>query len=154
MAMGTAAGSKLFIGTTVPMATLIAYAADTWVEVKNVEDLGSFGDQATEAKITTLGDRRTHKFKGSFDAGTLTVKCGSDPADAGQIAMVAAFASDLNYNFKVTLDDNLTNGGTPTTAYFAGKVMKKNRDVSTADNVVRQNFDVSIDTEILEAPAT
>ena len=48
----------------------------------------------------------------------------------------------------------LKGGGDPTTAYFAGKVMKKNRDVSTADNVVRQNFDVSIDSEILEAPAS
>lgn len=154
MAMGTAAGTKVYLGTTTAMTTLTAYAADTWVLIGEVEDLGDFGDTATEATITTLGERRTRKFKGSFNAGTLTVKVGSDPADTGQIALAAAFASDLNYNVKVSLDDKITNAGTPTICYFAGKVMKKARTVGTADNVIRQNFDISIDTEILEAAAT
>jgi hypothetical protein len=152
--MATAAGSRVYIGTTTPFDTITTYETETWTEVGEVEDLGQYGDQYQDVTITTLADQRTKHFKGNLDAGTITIQCGADPTDTGQMAMTAAFASPLDYNFKVALDDKLTNSGTPTIQYFSGKVMSKRRNVGNSSNVVRQNFDVGINTEILEDPAT
>lgn len=154
MTVNTAAGSKFYIGTTVAADTVPEFEADSFTEVGEVEDLGEFGDEAGEATFTALSDRRVRKFKTSFDAGTIPVTTGSDPEDPGQAAMIAAFASDLDFNFKVELNDKITLGGTPTTLYFRGKVMSKRRNVGQVDNVVRQSFTVGINTEIFEDPAT
>lgn len=165
MAVNTAAGATFAIGPQAAYATTVdwsdteaniitAFEALSWTPVGEVEDLGEFGDEASEITFTALANRRTRKFKGTFNAGTVTVQAGSDPEDAGQLAMIAAFASDLDYPFRVTLNDQLTEAGEPTTLYFGGKVMSKRRNVGNVENVVRQNFPVGINTEIIEVPAT
>lgn len=154
MTVNTAAGSKIYIGSSVVAASISDYETESYVKIGEVEDLGEFGDEAEEVTFTSLEDRRVRKFKGSFNAGTIPVTAGSDPSDAGQIAMVAAFATDLDYNFKVELNDQITLGGDPTILYFHGKVMSKRRNVGQVNNVVRQSFSVGINSEILEVPAT
>jgi len=165
MAVNTAAGSTFAIGPQGTYASTVdwtdtesniidAFEALVWTEVGEVEDLGEFGDEASEITFTALADRRTRKFKGTFNAGTITATAGSDPSDAGQAAMIAAFDSDLDYPFRVTLNDQLTLGGTPTTLYFGGKVMSKRRNVGNVENVVRQNYPVGINTRIIEVAAT
>lgn len=167
MAVNTAAGTTFEIAPQTPsFVTLINNPASadsaiitaanllSWTTVGEVEDLGEFGDEASEITFTALANRRVRKFKGTFDAGTVTVQAGSDPADAGQLAMIAAFASDMDYPFRVTLNDKITNVGTGTTLYFVGKVMSKRRNVGDVENVVRQNFPVGINTEIIEVAAT
>lgn len=167
MSVNTAAGSKFYIAPQTPsFVTLITDEASTdaaiitaaealvWTEVGETEDLGEFGDEASEVTFTALGNRRTRKFKGTFNAGTVTVQAGSDPSDPGQLAMIAAFASDLDYPFKITLNDQLTLAGTPTTLYFVGKVMSKKRNVGNVENVVRQSYPVGINSEIIEDAAT
>lgn len=159
MAVNIAAGSRLFIGGASANQSdndpdVGDFDTDSYLEVGDVEDLGQFGDTATEAKFTSLGNRRTRKFRAMFDAGNIPVTCGSDPDDHGQQAMINAFNYDLNWNFKVTLNDQLTVGGTPTTLYFFGRVMSKARNVGKVDNVVRQNFQVSINSPVIEVAAT
>jgi len=154
MTVNTAAQSRVFIGTTGQANDVTDYEADSYIEVGEVEDLGEFGDTAEEVTFTALKDRRTRKFKGSFNAGTMTIICGSDPEDVGQDALLAAFLSDFDYNFKVTLNDNITPAGAPSTLFFSGKVMSKSRNVGQVNNVVRQTFMVGINTEILEVTAT
>lgn len=167
MSVSTAAGSAIFIGPQTPSfvtlinnaassdaAIIIAGEAIAWVEVGEAEDLGEFGDEASEVTFTALSNRRVRKFKGTFNAGTVTVQCGSDPADAGQIAMIAAFNSDLDYPFKIELNDQLTEAGTPTILYFVGKVMSKRRNVGNVENVVRQSFPVGVNSKIVEDAAT
>lgn len=154
MTVNTAAESRVFIGTTGQANDLTDYEADSYIEVGEVEDLGEFGDTAEEVTFTALKDRRTRKFKGSFNAGTITIVCGSDPSDAGQDALRDAFDSDFDYNFKIMLNDAITVGGQPTILYFSGKVMSKGRNVGQVNNVVRQTFAVGINTAILETAAT
>lgn len=164
MSVNTAAGSSIFIAPqagfaaidlTDPDADIItAFEALTWTEIGEVEDLGEFGDEASEITFTALSNRRVRKFKGTFNAGTVTVQAGSDPSDAGQAAMIAAFASDLDFPFKITLNDQITLAGDPTTLYFGGKVMSKRRNVGNVENVVRQNFPIGVNTKIYEVAAT
>lgn len=165
MTVHSAAGSTISIDasqsayaavdlTGTDTAIITAFAALTWTPVGEAEDLGIFGDVASAITFTALANRRVRKMKGTYDAGTLTAKCGSDPADPGQLAMIAAFATDFDYGFKVTLNDKITLAGTPTTLYFGGKVMGKARDIGAVVNVVRQTFPIDINTKIYEAVAT
>lgn len=154
MGVNTAAESTFAIGTTTQAANQAEFEADSYTDVGEVEDLGEFGDTAEEVTFTSLADRRVRKFKGSFDAGTVTITCGNDSGDAGQDAMIAAFASDDDYNFRIRLNDAGPGQTTPTTLYFRGKVMSKPKNVGNVSNVVRQMFTVGINSAIIEVPAT
>lgn len=154
MTVNTAATSTISIGTTTVCNNQADYEADSYTLLGEVEDLGEFGDTANEVTFTALNDRRVRKFKGSFDAGTITIVCGYDGTDAGQAAAIAAMAADDNYNFKVTLNDEVTIGGTPTTLYFSGKVMSMPHNVGNVENVVRMTFTVGINSAITIVDAT
>ena len=153
--INTASGAKLFIGGTTAIsgadaaAKILAYEALTWTGVGEIEDLGEFGDESEQVTFTSLADSRVRKLKGPRDAGAMTVVVGDDMLDAGQIAMEAAEASHLDYNFKVELNDAVTLGGDNSNHYFGGKVMSKRRNVGNASNVVRRNFAIGVNTEIL-----
>jgi hypothetical protein len=154
MTVNTASGAKLFIGGTTPAATLVAFAALTWVEVGEIEDLGELGDESESVEFVALSDARKRKLKGPRDAGSMQVQCGDDPLNAGQIAMVAAEASPLAYNFKVVLNDAITVGGVGSNQYFRGKVFSKRRNVGQANNVVKRTFNIGVDTVVLETDPT
>lgn len=156
MAVQTAAGSKIYIGTTTPASTQEDYEEDSFTEIGEVESIGEFGDQANEITFTSLNDRRVRKFKGSFNAGTIQMVVGRDPSNAGQADIVEAMASDEDFNFKVTLNDAPDSGANPapTTFYFRGKVMSYTANIGDAENVVRSSIAIGINSEILEIPAT
>lgn len=150
MTVNTASGAKLFIGGTAAADTQEEFEALTWVEVGEIEDLGELGDESEQVTFTSLSDSRTRKLKGPRDAGAMTVVCGDDPLNTGQIAMVAAEGSSLAYNFKVELNDAITIGGDNSMQYFRGKVFSKRRNVGQANNVVKRTFNVGVDTPIIE----
>lgn len=154
--VNTAAGAKLFIGgpNSNRSSVLADYQADSYVEVGEVEDLGEFGDESEAVNFTALSDGRTRKFKGPRDAGTMTLVVGDDPTDEGQIAMEAAEAQPLDYNFYVELNDKLTLGGENSRHYFIGKVMAKRRNVGQANNVVRRNFTIGVNSAITDTDPT
>ena len=147
-------GTKIYIGTTVAATTVSAYAADTYTEITGASDIGDFGDTANEIKIDIISDGRTHKAKGTFDAGTMTLKCAYNSTDAGQTALIAAVASPLGYNFKVVGNDKITTGGTNSIAYFNAKVMSKSLGHGTANNIVMLNSSLAIDSPVLNVAAT
>lgn len=150
MSVNTASGAKLFIGSANANreSVLADYEADSYVEVGEIEDLGEFGDESERINFTALSDGRTRKFKGPRDAGEMTLVVGDDPTDEGQVALEAAEAQPLDYNFKVVLNDKLTVGGDNSNHYFIGKVFSKRRNVGNASNVVRRNFVIGLNSQI------
>ena len=146
------AKSKIFIGTTAPASSVGDYDGDTWTEVKSVEDLGEFGDSAEEISFSTIEDARVQKLKGIRDAGTIELICGRDAADAGQVKLRAAMASDDAFNFNVRMNDAPA-GGTPTEFFFKARVMGRKNVFGKGNEVVRESFTLSITSEILEVPA-
>lgn len=156
MTINTASGSKLFIGSssTNRNQVLADYVADSYIEVGEIEDLGEFGDESESVNFTSLSDGRVRKLKGPRDAGTMPLVVGDDMTDEGQIALEAAEASPLDFNFKVVLNDALTLGGQPSQHYFIGKVMSKRRNPGNASNVVRRNFAIGINSAIVEVDPT
>lgn len=150
MTVNTASGAKLYIGSANSdrNTALLDYQADSYVEVGEIEDLGEFGDDSARIDFTALSDGRTRKFKGPRDAGEMNIVVGDDPTDEGQVALEAAEAQPLDYNFKVELNDALTIGGNNSTHYFIGKVFSKRRNVGNASNVVRRNFTIGVNSAI------
>lgn len=154
--LNTAAGCRFSLGTKVAADTKAEFVADTYVEVGEIEDLGEFGDTFANVNFTALADGRVRKYKGTADAGDLTLTLGLDNGDAGQAAVKTAHAdrSKGDYNIKITLNDgNPTATPTPiapTTFYMRGKVMKNTVASGSADNVVRRNVTIGINSDILE----
>lgn len=156
--VGTASGTRLYIGTTAIPANindlsdaqaLAEFTADSYIEVGEVEDLGEYGDQSEDVTFASLADSRTRHFKGTRDAGTAAITVGYDITDEGQIALVAAEAQPLDYNFKIVNNDKLTLGGEGSVDYFYGKVMSKRKNVGNVNNVVRGNYAVGINSRIV-----
>ncbi|WP_223448491.1 phage tail protein [Pseudomonas sp. BF-R-19] len=155
--LNTAAGCRFSLGGKTGADTEADFKADTYVEVGEIEDLGEFGDTFSSVTFSSLSDGRVRKFKGLADAGDLTLTVGLDNGDAGQAALKVAHKDRTtgDYNIKITLNDGdpgATPVITPTTFYMRGKVMNNTVAAGTADNVVRRNVTVGINSEILEIP--
>jgi hypothetical protein len=152
----TASGTRVFIGAaaTSVIDTIAEFEAISgWTEIGLVESVGEYGDQANKVTFEAVGDGRVRKSKGARDAGTLAIVCGHDPTDAGQAALIAAEATNNNYAFKVILPDGPV-GYSDTIQYFRGLVMGKRLNVGNNENIVRRNFSVVINSEVLEDPAS
>lgn len=160
--LNTAAGCRIAIGGKTGADTETKYKADTYVDIGEVEDLGEFGDTFSNVNFISLRDGRVRKYKGTADAGDLTLTVGLDNGDAGQKALKVAHKdrSKGDYNIKITLNDgdpDATPVINPTTFYQRGKVMNNTVAPGSADNVVRRNVTIAINSDILEllpAPAT
>jgi hypothetical protein len=153
MAINTASGTIVYIGTTALASTLTEFEADTWIPIGENENLGEFGDQSSEVTFAAIGDGRVRRSKGARDAGTMQIVVARDPNDVGQNAMIAAEATNFNYNFKVVHADAINENWSDTIEYFRGLVMSKRTNVGTNDNVVRRTFNVGINTAIVEDPS-
>jgi len=149
----TASGSKIYISgapVTSAIDTVPEFEAiSTWTEIKEVESLGEYGDEANIVTGADLSTSRMQKAKGVRDAGTLALVCFHDPNDAGQQAAIAAEATNQKWGFKITLPDAVS-----TVEYFRALVASKRRNVGNADNIIRLNFNLAIDSEIFSEPAS
>lgn len=151
----TASGTRFYIGAAVlsDVDTVAEFEAESgWVEVGLIESLGEFGDQANEVTFAAIGDSRVRRAKGARDAGQIAVTCAHDPLDAGQAALEAAEGTNDNYAFKVVLPDGPA-GYSDTIQYFRGLVSSKRKNVGSNDNVIRNTYNIGINSEIFETPA-
>jgi hypothetical protein len=158
MAITTASGTKVYIGAAVSEQaadTLAEFQAMTgWTEIKQVESLGEFGDQATDVTFAALGDARVRHAKGARDAGTMAITCGHDPLDVGQQQASDAQETNDEYAFRVVLPDGPA-GFSDSEQFFRGLVASARLNVGANDNVIRTTFNVLISSQIfLQEPAT
>jgi Phage tail tube protein, TTP len=157
MAIITASGTQVFIGPQV-----VDVAADTlaefqalsdWVNIGLIESVGEFGDQANDVTFAAIGDSRVRHAKGARDAGTMALVCAHDPLDAGQQAIELAEQTNKLFAFRVILPDSPGVPYTNTTIYFRGLVSSRRKNIGTNDNVVRNNYNVLVNSELFTAPA-
>lgn len=156
MAVKTASGTKMWIGPQVTDATDTAseYEALTpYTEIKEIESFGEFGDESSSVTFASVGDARVRKSKGARDAGVMSVVCGRDPLDAGQLALKAAEKTNKEYAFKIQAADAPTNLYTDTFFYFRGLVMSARDNYGANDNIVRTTYNIGINSPITEVPS-
>lgn len=148
-------GTKIYIHETAQTSepTLAEYQALTpWVEIKQVETLGTFGDTSEEITFTALDDARKRRVKGARDAGTLDMTMGADYSDDGQLALIAAEKEIHNYAFKVVFND-APQGGTPGERYFLANVGSASESVESANSTVMLNCSLWVNSAISRVDA-
>lgn len=157
MAQITAAGSKVYISNAseASAATQTAFEALTYLEVGEIRNVGEFGKEYQDIQTNTINQRQTKHHKGSYDQGELPLDVYFDPDDTGQQELFTALDSDLEWAFKVTLNDaSGATGSTPTTYYFRGKVFSGRRILNDVNQMVGARFTVRINTDPVEVAAT
>lgn len=156
MPVFTTAGTKVFIGAVLAAKTDDFVAADftsqVWAQIGSLENIGTFGDTATEVTFDDISKNRTTKLKGTRNAGNLELVTGIDYTDAGQIALLAAEKSVHDFAFKVEFND-APEGGTPSQRLFIGKVMSAAEALDTANNVMKLNSTIGINSNIVRVNA-
>lgn len=155
MAISATTGAKIYIG---PVNTTASDASDysglSYTEITPVESIGEFGDQASTIEFTALGDARVRKRKGVRNAGDLNIVVGHDPLDAGQLAMVAAEATEFTYAMKVVLADGADANDTDSVFYFRALVSSARVNVGEANAIIKRTFVALIDSAIVEVAST
>ena len=154
MPVNTAAGTRLSIGPrlsaklpALDSAAITLLAGLTYVEVGELENIGDYGDEVGDVTFSALADSRTRHLKGLADAGSVELAIGFDAGDAGQLALVAAQKdrSQFDYPVKVEYVDGLVD-------YMAVKVMSSRKGVGGAEDVIKRNVTVGINSGIYEVP--
>lgn len=156
MGISSTAKSTFGIGTTVAAVTATQFAADTYVEVNNIEDLGEAGSQAEVLVGKYIGQTHVRKIKGSRDNGSMTLVIGRDATDPGYLALIAAEASDHAFNFCVTLNDAPAVGASPEPSrfYFKAIVASARTQFGGADDITKTTFELAISGAVIEVPAS
>lgn len=154
MAIAPTTGAKIYLGPVNSVADdATAYAALSYTEIKQVESIGEFGDSASTITFTSLGDARVRKRKGVRDAGDLSVTVANDPLDPGQIAAIAAQATDFSYAIKVLLADGADANDTDSVFYFRALVSSARLNVGAANEIIKRTFAMLIDSQVIEVPS-
>jgi len=143
----TSAGTTISISATLPAQNDQAgFEALTFTEIGEVTSIGGFGITYNEVTHNPLGDRKTFKFKGSYDNGTLTVDYALVDDDAGQLILDAAVNSDNNYAFEISRQDGAKR-------YFIARVMSKTETIGGVDDISSASTDLSINGNIVKVAA-
>ncbi len=141
------ARSKVSIGGATDAWTEVAAAADTYVQIGRIRNIGNFGDTFQEITVDEVNDGRTRKAKGTANAGTMELVCSRDATDVGQIAMLAAADSYDAFNFKI----ELANGdGTFDVFYISALVASKNIGLGGPNDTQTRTFSLSLNEAPIE----
>jgi hypothetical protein len=150
-------GSKIYIGGPLspkPSDFVLAdFATQSWLPISWVENIGQFGDSSAAVNFDAIDAKRTIKSKGSRNAGDMTLVCGIDYKDPGQIAIRAAEATSNSYAWRVQFNDQAV-GGQPSFRYFVALVMEAREDLGTSNNVMKLNATLGINSNIVRVAAT
>lgn len=160
MAVSKTAGARFYIGPVLNPDTVGAMSEASaltyfegisggdWDEVGEIESFGDLGDNSEVATFASVADRRVRKFKTTRDAGTMTIVCGKDELDDGQLAMIAAEKTDFNYAFKLVYNDAADETASPTTDYFGGMVMSRPSNIGGVQDITKRTFNLGVNTAI------
>ena len=145
MTIQSVAGSKIYIATASGLPTTYdaaGFAAKTYVEIKQVSNIGDFGSTFAEITFTGISDRVVQKLKGSENIGTQAVDMAYDATDTGQIRVRAAQREDASSAFKIIFQDG-------STFYYMGKVMSAPFKLGSVDTVTMASASVGLDGKIV-----
>ncbi len=142
----TTAGTLIGISSSLPATYDNAgFAALSYNTIAEVLDLGEFGKSYNLVKLNTLGDRKTYKFRGSYDNGSMSIKLAKATlvnTDVGQAAANTANNSDASVSFRVTNQDGSKD-------YFTAKILSFTTTVGTVDTILMGNLKIEIDSDVV-----
>lgn len=141
MAIQTSLGATWEISTAAPATEdETGYAALTYTEVGNIQNLGGIGPTFEDVTFTPLKDGVTQHRKGGVDYGQLSVTMATDDDDAGQALVIAGVdgAEKLTvFSHKITLGDGAVR-------YFRGQIYSAPETVGDASTMVLSEVNVMV----------
>ncbi|NPD14469.1 hypothetical protein HOY34_04550 [Xinfangfangia sp. D13-10-4-6] len=149
-------GAKLYIGGVISLPSgdlqQSDFTGETWVQIKETENLGTVGDTSAEIPFDSIDQNRTRRLKGTRNAGTMEVICGLDYSDPGQLALLAAEKERFDYAFRLVLND-APPGGTPSERMFAAAVGSVAEAFDAANNVMKLNASLWVNSNSVKINA-
>lgn len=145
----TVAGSVLSVSAALPATYDAAgFAALTYSAVGEVTDIGTFGKDFTLVTHNPIGDRKTYKFRGSYNNGTLDLKLAKITVlntDAGQAALTTALNDpmDKSVSLRIAVQDG-------SKQYFTGKVMSFTTSIGSVNSILAGECKIEIDSDVVE----
>lgn len=143
----TVAGTTIGISASLPATyDSTGFAALSYTAIGEVTDIGTFGRDYTLVTHNSIADRKTYKFKGSYNNGSLALKLAKATlasTDAGQTLANTASGSDASYSFKITAQD-------ASDAYFTGKIMSFMTNTGSVNSILGAEIKIEIDSDIVE----
>jgi len=144
----TSAGTKLAISAGTPASQdETGYAALTYTEVGQVEQLGPFGPTTEQTTFQPLrGPQQQHK--GGTSYGSLNPAMAYDDSDAGQSLLRTASDDETNklYAFEVTYPNGAIR-------YFQARVFGFPENVGAANAMLMANPTIGISTKVVKVAA-
>lgn len=149
-------GSKLYIGAALAAKSTdfveADFASQTWVEIGEIEALGTLGDAANEISFDSISSSRTRRLKGTRNAGSMEVVAGLDYDDPGQLAVIAAEKTPHDYAFRLVLND-APPGGSPSERLFVAKVASAAEALDGANSVMKLNMTLWVNSNVVKVDA-
>lgn len=161
MAIYSMKGAKISIGLAVAMKSGAWVAGDfttplgTKTEIKEPETLAAAGEEFAELAFENVTDGTVRVLKGARKGGLLEFTHGHDYADAGQVAVKAAFEAESDYAFEIEWADKPTAGASPKNSrrMFVGKIMKMS-DGGEGTGVGKLTYAVQLNSNIVRVNAS
>lgn len=151
------AGTQIYVGSATAAKTTNFVASDftlqSWVRIAWVENLGQFGDEATEIAFSPIDVNRTIKLKGVFNAGNMSLVVGRDYTDSGQNILLIGNGLQFDYSFRVIFNDMPSGGVAGSIRYFIAKIMSFREQFDTVNNVIRANVTLGINSNVVAVAA-
>lgn len=102
------AGTRFYIGGTISDQSTDFVSGDfssqVWTEVDGFRQMGDLGEQPNTITTSLINRNRDKMMKGTRQVVTMENRFVIIDADAGQLACIAAEASDLDYAFKIVFE--------------------------------------------------
>lgn len=119
-------------------------AALTFVDIGSIETLGEIGPQSQDVTFTNVNGDPVQHLKGSTDNGAMTMVCGKDPLDPGQIALLTAAGTKLEYALRITEADAADGNDPDSITYVRGPVMGGRKTLGGANDVTKRSFMIGL----------
>ena len=132
------------------------FDAVVWIEVKKWTQMGAYGDAAALITTQVISEKRDVKQKGTRNSGQMQNVFAVDAADPGQVAVIAAEKTDLNYPIKVELNDKPAVGASPKNSLrmFMALVTSAQEAGGAANTVQSLNSTFELNTNIVRVVAS
>jgi len=143
MGARTSAGTTIGIGPAPSTYDAAGFGAVSFDTIGEVTDAGEYGKIYNLVTHNPLASRKTEKYKGSYNNGSITLQLAIDEADVGQLAANAAVLTDLSYSIKVVKQDGSID-------YFTAQVMSFTDNVGSVDNIEAGSIQLEIDDDIVK----
>jgi hypothetical protein len=154
------AGMRIYIGPAVDLPDVDVTAADfasvVWTEIKNWTQMGAIGDAAALITTQLIDRKRDVKQKGTRNSGSMQNVFAIAASDPGQIALIAAEKTDLNYPIKIEGNDKPAVGASPKNSLrYAMALVTSAQEAGGAANTVQNlNSTFELNTNIVKVAAS